>query len=454
MGDRELLTVDTVLCNAKVYTQGEIVDAGIAIEKGRIVKIANETSLPHASKRIDLNGCLALPGLIDVHVHLRSQLQAYEEDFFTGTAAAIAGGITSVLDMPNNDPVTMNSTALRERIGKAERRILANVGFYSAFPRKLGEIDKVVKEGAMAFKLYLTAHIGGLDVDDDKALLLAFEKIGELGVLVAVHAEDRKEMEVSKEAEKRFGYKGIDSYLKAHTPEIEAKAVERILRIAHETNVKIHFCHISSKKGVLLINNARKTGLKVSCEATPHHLLLTLEDLRQQGTIMLTAPPVRSKDIVEKLWGAVKDTQIDILASDHAPHLITEKRSDSVWDVRPGIPGLETLLPLLLTKVNEGRLTIGDLARLTSEKPAEIFHLQNYGFLKEGYNADITVVEMHRQGKIDASKFYSKAKYSPFDGWRVRGMPVKVFINGLLVMDEGELVAEAGTGRILRNQTL
>jgi dihydroorotase len=441
-----------VLHNAKVYVKGEIVDAGIAINDGRVVNVAKKTNLPSASSKIDLDGCLALPGLIDVHVHLRGQLQAYEEDFFTGTAAAAAGGFTSVLDMPNNEPVTIDSSSIKERAGAAERNIVANVGFYSAFPPSLDEISRVVEEGAVAFKLYLTAQIGGLDVDDDEALLGAFSKAGELGVPVAVHAEDRKTMEATAEAEQRLEHKGVEAYLKAHTPEIEAKAVERILRLAIKSNVQIHFCHISSKKAISVINDARKNGLRVSCEATPHHILLTTEDLKMRGTMLLTAPPVRSRNIVEALWSALKNGQIDIVASDHAPHLITEKTADSVWDVKPGIPGLETSLPLLLTKVNEGHLTIRDLVRLTAEKPAEIFHLNGQGFLEKGYDANITVVDLHRRGKIDVSKFYSKAKYSPFDGWRVRGVPVKAFVGGRLVMDEGEVVAEAGVGRILRSR--
>ena len=167
--------------------------------------------------------------------------------------------------------------------------------------------------------------------------------------------------------------------------------------------------------------------------------------------MLLTDPPLRSIDVVNGLWNAVRNRQIDIIASDHAPHLISEKRAESIWDVKPGIPGLETTLPLLLTEVNEGHLSIGMLVRLMAEKPAEVFHLNHDGALKEGHNANITVVDMHRKGRIDASKFRSKAKYSPFDGWVVKGMPVKTFVNGRLAMDEGEAVAEAGAGRVLRS---
>lgn len=447
------MTVDTVLRNAKVYVEGEVLEGGVAVEEGRISRVAKEPNLPSASKKVDLHGCLVLPGLIDAHVHLRGQMQAYEEDFSTGTAAAVAGGITSVLDMPNNMPVTMDSASLRERIQAAEGSIFANVGFYSAFPHNLDEIGRVVREGAVGFKIYLNTQIGGLDVDDDEALLSAFKKVGELGVPVAVHAENKETIKAITEAEQRLGHNDVDAYLKVHQPKVEVEAVERTLRLTQGSNAQIHFCHISSKEAVPLIQEARRKRLKVSCEAMPHHLFLTSKDLKKLGTMLLTDPPVRNKNIADNLWSALKNGQIDNVATDHAPHLIAEKKADSIWNVKPGIPGLETLLPLLLTKVNEGQLAVRDLVRLTAEKPSEIFHLRKEGFLKEGYNANITVVDLHRRGKIDASEFYSKAKYSPFDGWHVKGMPVKVFVNGRLVMDESKVVADAKAGRILHSQT-
>jgi dihydroorotase len=165
---------------------------------------------------------------------------------------------------------------------------------------------------------------------------------------------------------------------------------------------------------------------------------------------MLTDPPVRSERIVKRLWTAIKGNEVEILASDHAPHLMREKTADSVWDVKPGIPGLETLLPLFLTKVNENQLSIAELARLLAEEPARIFHLRNEGFLREGCNANITVVDMHKKGKIKAEMFHSKAKYSPFDGWRVKGLPSKTFVNGRLAMEDGYLVANRGIGKITR----
>ncbi|UCB61414.1 MAG: dihydroorotase family protein [Candidatus Bathyarchaeota archaeon] len=443
---------DTILCNAKIYTKGRLMDGGIAIKNGKIAKIAKEPNLPSAFSRIDLNGCIALPGLIDVHVHLRDQGRAYEEDFFTGTAAAVSGGITSVMDMPNNTPVTMDSASLKERMQTAQQTILANVGFYAAFPERLEEIGRLIEQGTLAFKLYLTTQIGGVDINDDEALLQAFAEAEKFGIPTAVHAEDKAAIDAASAAEQRRGHSDVNAYLKAHTPDIEAKAVKRILKIIRKSKAQIHFCHISSRETEVLIRESRRTGLRVTCEATPHHLLLTSSDLRRQGMILLTDPPLRPEGTTEELWKAARSAQIDIIASDHAPHLITQKTADSVWDVKPGIPGLETLLPLLLTKINEGKMELHDLIRLLAENPAKIFHLRSEGFLEEGYNANITVVDMHRRGRIEADKFHSKAKFSPFDGWHVTGKPVKTFVEGRLVMDEGKIVAKAGTGRILRSQ--
>jgi len=190
--------------------------------------------------------------------------------------------------------------------------------------------------------------------------------------------------------------------------------------------------------------------LSITCEVTPHHLLLTSQNAKKQGNVALMLPPLRTRVDAEALWKALKKGLIDTVASDHAPHSVEEKSAQSIWDVKPGIAGLETMLPLMLNEVNRGRLSVNELVRLMSEKPAEIFHLRGRGSLNNGCMADIVVVDINREHKIDASRFYSKAKFSPFDGWKVRGKPVKTFVNGQLVMDEGEIVAKPGTGRVIR----
>jgi len=444
------LLVDLVLYNGKVYIPKGLVEAGIAIDEGRIVKIAKETNLPKASVRTDLKGCIALPGLIDPHVHLRDQELAYEEDFFTGTAAAAAGGVTSVLDMPNNTPVTMDSRSLKDRMKLAEKRVVVNVGFYSAFPENTEEITSIVREGAVAFKLYLMQKIGGIDIDNDEALLSAFDKVKKMRVPVAVHAEDKRTIEKMREKMRNKRRGGLEALLKVHSPEAEVKAIRRVVKLAGKSGVHVHFCHLSSADGLNAVLRAKRLGLPFTCEVTPHHLLLTSKHLKRYKTMALTLPPLRAKEDVTALWSALKQGSIDTLASDHAPHSKEEKEAKGIWNVKPGIAGLETMLPLLLTQVNKGRLTLSTLIRLASEKPAEIFHLSDRGSLSEGYAADIVVVDVDKAFKIDASKFHSKAKFSPFNKWSAKGKPMKTFVNGRLVMDEGELVTKPGTGGIIR----
>ncbi|TET20146.1 dihydroorotase [Candidatus Bathyarchaeota archaeon] len=443
------LPVDLVLSNAKVYTRRGIVEAGLAIDNGRIFRIAKETNLPQASTKLDLQGCIVLPGLIDMHVHLRDQQLAYKEDFFTGTSAAAAGGVTLTVDMPNNKPVTMSSKSLRERMKLAEKRITVNVAFYSAFPATLGEISSIVEEGAVGFKLFLSQGIGGLDIEDNDVLLRAFNKAGEMNVPVAVHAEDKEILENIKNKMKQAERNDMNAYLEVHPPNAEMKAIQRIIQLVKESEVRVHFCHISSAAGLNAFLAAKKMGISVTCEVTPHHLFLSHEHLKRCRTTALVHPPLRTKRDVKALWNALTRGLIDTIASDHAPHTIEEKEAKSIWDVKPGIPGLETMLPLLLTQVNEGTLALSDLVKMTSEKPAEIFSLKDRGSLDEGCLADLVVVDVHRKHKIDSSRFLSKAKYSPFDGWKVKGKPIKTFVNGQLVMDEGEIVAKPGTGQIV-----
>jgi dihydroorotase len=445
------LTADLVLSKAKAYWKKEIVECSIAIEQGKILRIGKETTMPKASKTIDLGKLLVLPGLIDAHVHLRDEGKAYKEDFYSGTAAAAAGGFTTVLDMPNNNPVTMSKETLRNRMEKAKKAVLIDVGFYSEFPRNMQEIEEIVKVGAVGFKLFMVEQVGGLNIDDDNMLLEAF-KIINGKIPVAVHAEDKIKLGKKIDELKSAGHNDVGAYLEAHSESVEENAIKRLLGLAKKTDVHLHFCHVTSERGLEAIANAKRTGFPVTCETTPHNLFLSAEDFKRIGNPAITMPPVREKRHIQALWKGIRAGWIDIIGSDHAPHAVEEKNAKTVWDVKVGVPGLETTLPLLLTEVNRGRLSMADVIRLMSEKPAEIFKLKGKGSLKEGNNADLTVIDLDRKHKIDSAKFHSKARYSPFDGRQVKGKPVKTFVNGQLIMDDGEIVAKAGSGQIIRRE--
>jgi len=445
------LTVDLVLRDAKIYLPSGIVEAGLAIEDGRIFKVAKESNLPSASEKMDLNGMLVLPGVIDVHVHLRDQELSYKEDFYTGTCAAANGGVTLVIDMPNNKPVTMTSAALKERMDLASRRIVVNVAFYSAFPREINEIRRIANAGAKAFKIFLSHTVGGLDPNNEKSVIEAFMEAAKSNLPIAVHAEDGLLLQENIKSLRLEGRDDLYAFSEAHSPEVEVRGIRRAMKLARESCAHVHVCHVSTADGLRIISKAKSSGLPVSCEVTPHHLLLSEEYVDKVGSIALINPPLRSREDVLYLQRALKEGLIDIVASDHAPHTLKEKEGSSVWDISAGMVGLETMLPLMLTMFNRGQISIQTIVKVLAEKPSKIFRLKDRGVIREGAYADLVVVDIKREWVIDPSEFYSKAKFSPFEGWVVKGKPVKTFVNGVLSMDECEIVVKPGHGKIIVN---
>ncbi len=444
------MIADLVLANVNAYYDKQIVNCAIAIENGEIFKIGKETQMPQSDEKIDLKNSLLLPGMIDSHVHMRDEGKAYEEDFYSGTAAAAAGGVTTVLDMPNNEPVTMSTTSLRNRMNLAEKRTFVNIGFNSEFPANPDEIESIVSQGAVAFKLFMASQVGGLEVDSDLSLLNAFRRIAEIDIPVAVHAEDKALIDTSIRGLKGAKRDDLRAYLEAHSEQAEFKAIERVLRIAIEAGIRLHICHVTNKTGLDLITEAKRAGKKVTCEVTPHHLLLSQIDFERIGPMLVMAPPLRRNNDVEALRKEVSRGQVDVIGSDHAPHSLNEKNIRNIWEVKAGVPGLETMLPLMLTMVAKRTLSLNTLVSMIAEKPAEIFNLKGRSRLEQGWRADLVAVDFKHKFRINASKFFSKAKFSPFDGWEVQGRPSKTFVGGLLVMDEQEIVARPGSGSVLR----
>ncbi len=440
------MITDYVLTSAKAYIKQDIVNCSIAIEEGKIFKIGTETNMPNADHKIDLHNQLVLPGVIDPHVHLRDEELAYKETFVTGTAAAAVGGVTTVLDMPNNMPVTMSAATLQNRMQFATKRIFVNVGFYSEFPTNTVEIKKIAKTGAIGFKLFLAEKIGGLNPDDDQALKEAFTAAADQNIPVAVHAEDHQMLKKEIEKLRLSKRSDITAFLKAHDERIESTAINRVLKIATQIEkMRLHFCHLSTQAGLEEITKAKKAGNIVTCEVTPHNLLLTKDNYEQLSMRALTMPPLRNKKNVDALWKGIAEKSIDCIGSDHAPHTAEEKESRNVWEVKAGVPGLETTLPLMLSLVHRRQLSLTQAVELLSERPAQIFSLTDRGILEQGKNADLVIVNFNEKFKIDASKFQSKAKYSPFNGWEVQGKPIMTFVNGQIVMEDQHVTDRFGS---------
>ncbi len=347
---------------------------------------------------------IRLPGLIDVHVHLRDPGQTEKEDFFTGTSAALAGGFTTILDMPNNKIPVTSIKALEEKQKIAGQKIVCDVGFYFGSLGENLEDFKKIQSKVFGLKIYLNQTTGNYIVDDK-----VFKKVCEVWP---------KKMPILLHA--------------------EVDVIEQMIEIAGKAGQRIHICHISSEKEFRTIMNAKNKGYKVTCGVTPHHLFLTRDDEKKLGSFGMMKPSLKSKQDVDFIWENLK--YVDVIESDHAPHTVEEKNSEKMPF---GVPGLETTLPLLLTAVFQKKLSINRLIELCFENPKKIFDI------KTDKNTYVEIDEKEEY-IIDNKKLFTKCGWSPFQGFKVRGKVKKVFIRGKKVFENGRLFAEPGFGKTIK----
>lgn len=440
-------TVDLVLKNAKVFTFQGIITGGVAVDNGQIVKLSKEPESLRADEVIDAKGFLLLPGLIDSHVHMRDMKLSYKEDFYTGTCAAAAGGITTVIDMPNTMPRTSSLKNLREKKEQARNKIVINLAFYAGFPSRLNEVKKMAKEGIVGFKVYPHDPLEEINLGSEEVISY-FEAAAENNLPVSIHPDDLETIRKLQSEFKQKKLSDIEVFLGSHPTASERKAIVKYAELGIKTGCHLHFCHVSSSETLTAIKEEQNKGGKITCEATPHHLLLTKEELKKQKTFAKVLPPLRLKNDNIALWAALLDGTINMLVSDHAPHSLSEKQKPFL-EAPSGFPGLETMLPLMLTKVAYGDLRLEKLVELMSSSPAKIFKLANKGMLQEGYDADMILVDVKEKWNIDPEKFYSKSKFSPFKDWKVVGKVRKTFVKGLCVMSDGQILVSGGIGNII-----
>lgn len=444
------LTVDKVLTGGKLFVDGEIKEGALAIDEGTIAWIGKESRQPSATETMALKGRIIIPGIVDLHVHLRDQKFSRKETFSSGTRAAAMGGVTSVADMPNNDPPTNSPKALEQRMRKAEGETYVNTAFYSLLRTKKEIISTIVQKGAIGFKFFTYNPLDGFDPEDIDILTKVFKVLKREKMPLAIHAESS---EVLFKTAAAMSEKELDNpvrYPDIRPPRAETEIVKKIIEVTREVRNPVHLCHLSTKMSVDMVREAKATGIPITCEVTPHHLLLSNSQMRKLGSKGIVNPPLRSREDILGLWGGVLDGTVDILASDHAPHERSEKESESVTGVMPGFSGLETLVSTMLTQVIMGRMDLNRFVRMTSTKPVEILGLGRRGRLKKDYHADLTIIDPKEESRIDPSKFESKAKHSPFKGYVTKGKVTATIVDGQVVMEEGEIVSAKAAGQILR----
>ena len=441
--------MDLVIRGGRLVSSTGIMSAGIAIEGGVIVAISRDDALPDSRETIDATGKYVLPGVIDPHVHFRSPGYEYKEDWASGTAAAACGGVTTVFEMPNSDPPTSTVDALQIKQQIASRDAYVDYGVYGLLGQQnLGDLPGLARHGVIGLKCFMGNNpIGHID---DGAMLEGLEIAASLGLRVTVHAENATIIERKTGRLRASGRRDPLAHLESRPAVCAVDAVERAVAFAEAAGAQVHIAHEGCKDALPIIRAAKHRGVAVTAETCPHYLLLTAEDMHRVGPVLRVNPPVRAAGHAEPLWSGLADGVIDMLATDHAPHAIPEKTADDIWDCVSGFGGLETAIPLLLTEVNRGRITLEQYVTWSSLAPARVWGLYpRKGVLDVGSDADIVIVDLAQEATIRADRFQSKSKITPFEGFRTKGQPVCTIVRGRVVMRDGALEGRPGWGRLV-----
>lgn len=378
-------------------------------------------SIEGEDRVIDAKDLILLPALIDPHVHFRIPGAAHKENWETASQAAIAGGVTTVFDMPNNSPPCVSAKRLAEKkqLIDAQLKIPLRYGLYlGADQNHLEEIAKV-KDQIVGLKIYMGSSTGDLLMKDPKALEKAFRMAGENDVLVAVHAEDEDLIEERKVKCKAALHLGAAAHSLIRNAEVAARAVKVAIALAKQYGVRLYIAHVSTREELDLIREAKMAGLPVYAEATPHHLFLTTVAYERLGTCALVNPPLREDN--RALWEAIQDGTIDTIGTDHAPHLLEEKRRP-YGSAPSGFPSIELYLALLLNAYHEKKISLEQIVSLTHTRPQEIFRWP--------LNDDVVLVDLNKQRMVDDVHLKTKAKWSPYAGMTLQGWPRYTILKG------------------------
>ncbi len=435
-------TFDLILRRGVVVNHDGVGERDIGVRDGRIAALG-DLAAADAGEAIDAAGLTILPGIIDTQVHFREPGGEHKEDLQTGSLAAVMGGVTAVFEMPNTDPNTVSAAALADKLARARGRMHCDHAFWVGGTADnvddLPELERL--PGAAGVKVFMGASTGTLLVPDDAGLRAILSRTKRRA---AFHAEDEFRLK-QRLGERREG--DASSHPVWRDAEAAFSATRRLVALARETGAMIHVLHVSTAEEMRFLAAHKDIA---SVEVTPHHLTLSADDYPRLGTRLQMNPPVRDARHRDAVWAGVADGTADVLGSDHAPHTLEEKARP--YPQSPaGMPGVQTLAPVMLDHVANGRLSLLRLADMTSAGPARLFGIAGKGRIAVGYDADFTIVDLKKRVAISDAWIASRCAWTPYDGLTVTGWPVGTIVRGRRIMWEGQLTAE-GHGRPVRFQ--
>ena len=447
---------DLVVAGGTLVTSTATFAADIGIRGERIAAIAAPGQLEQTAQTLDASGRYVLPGVIDGHVHFREPGLEYKEDFLTGSRAAVMGGVTTVLDMPNTLPTTSTAALLTQKRQLAESKTYCDFGLLGLVAQdSIDHLRGMAEAGAVGFKCFMGQSTGNITPPDDGRLLDGMATIADLGMRCAFHAENDQIMQHRIRQLQQAGRTDALAHVEARPVVAEVESIQRVGLFARQTGVGVHILHLSSSDGLRTIEEWRHKGVDVTCETTPHHCFLTTEDMRKLGSLLRINPPVREPGHGDALLTGLASGRVNAIATDHSPHLPSEKfdQNDDIWKAVSGFSGVEISLRLFLTHgVHAGRLSLQQLVRATSDAPARIWGLYpRKGALQVGSDADLTLVDLDMEDTIDPDRLHGKNNLTPFAGYHTRGAAVATVLRGRIVMRDGELIGPA-RGRMVESK--
>jgi allantoinase len=446
------------LKNAIIATEEEVFTGGLVVEGERIVSLVKGSADVNADQVEDLCGNLLLPGLVDDHVHFNEPGRTHWEGYLTGSMAAAAGGITTILEMPlNSTPPTVNrAQLLRKRQAARDQAVVDYAQWGGLVNNNLEDLADLHEDGVIGYKAFMSNS--GVDFErvDDDLLYAGLLFSGQAGNVIGLHAENEYVTRFLGEKMRAAGRTDRSSWHESRPPESELEAIQRACYWAGVTKGNLHIVHISIAKGIRAVEEAKKRGVSVTAETCPHYLTLDQDDFVRLGPVAKCAPPLRTRQEVDALWECVLAGLVDTIASDHSPCTWDEKAAGmtNIWKGWGGISGIQTMLPAIITEgVHKRGLPLTALVRMMSSNPARIFGLYpQKGALQPGSDADFVVVDLDKEWTLTTNDLFYKNKHSPYVGYTFKGKVEQTYIRGKQVYKDGMIVVEPGYGKALRRR--